>query len=966
MSSKKSDSFDANFNNPSINNLTTGEEITIQSVMSDIKNIELLLQNISDPKNIENDNNNSNKILNNLNSKLQNLEQKKIDINKILLSNIANEKTQIQIKETVINELENKIIELKYKINEFNTIDFNPLITKKILANNQILSKNEINNILNIFEKKETTDMEQIKFLKSEIQINKNLENNLNNNLSKLNNQIEITTEKLKMLKQEKLSVKNDIINLLSCKETIEALIKFNFYLIKNFNEILNDNSIDEFDDTNGELYNKNKWNEPIKIYFYEIQILNVEKISNLLLINIFELFNIISKQNENNSLFNIVKNEFQNLVSSNKDINNFSNKVALLILNEIISITDNKLIKKNYKENLKNISISISYYIKSAYYEKLIQSQIKFLNHDYKTIKKNFKIYLENLKIEQTKLENQKNEVNIQQQYNKQKIQIIQNEYIKNDNKNSNYFTIEEEKYIQLCTQVNNLIDQKEELKEVCNKCKKNIDNFQNKYEDEVKDINSEIKKIESEIIEIKDKEENKKIENNNRIMEYRKNIAEKYETIKGLLKNYKNKYGDKFSYYNKLKKGNSCKRVKESYNNSSSRKNFKEKPLFNYFESEIKNVNYTNKIRFSFGDLKSKNKTNTIKNKEKKDVNKKKYKHIKRASWDNHSNNKLQEEIYSELNKKNNNKNLFVNHNNNSNIFNNTEIKKKQFQDFFDNKNCFSPTFTRQINILSPIENNSNNLVYHQNPIFYNTKNKFQSYGNNFYQNNNLVVRKYIDNSTNLYKTQKNELNQELTKAISLLKNQIISNNNISNNFLTSKISDLTKITFCYFCKRNFNEHVKINFLSNNINGKNLCEPPYNFIRSSIAMNKNYDGIRIVPSSLLDPVDFSIEDIQNTIVSSKIKKIVEIYRNYKKCGKTMKKIEFINNEKNKYKEMSEEEIEKCLDYKYFEFELIVNSQKLEFIMNSYEDFKMWINGFAFIIKNKKELVEYIKGMNK
>ena len=190
MSSKKSDSFDANFNIPSSNNLTTGEEITIQSVMSDIKNIELLLQNISDPKNIDNDNNNSNKILNNLNSKLQNLEQKKIDINKILLSNIANEKTQIQIKETVINELENKIIELKYKINEFNTIDFNPLIAKKILANNQILSKNEINNILNIFEKKETTDMEQIKFLKSEIQINKNLENNLNNNLSKLNNMV--------------------------------------------------------------------------------------------------------------------------------------------------------------------------------------------------------------------------------------------------------------------------------------------------------------------------------------------------------------------------------------------------------------------------------------------------------------------------------------------------------------------------------------------------------------------------------------------------------------------------------------------------------------------------------------------------------------------------------------------------------------------------------------------------------
>ena len=966
MSTKKCGSFDVNFNTSTGKNLTTEEKITIQSTMSDITKMESIIQNLSDPKNNDNNDSYSNRILKILYSKMHNLEQKKIEINKILLLNTTKEKKEIQIKETVINELENKIIELKYKINEFNTINFNPMISKKILENNQILSKDEINDILNNLKEKESKDFEQVKFLKSEIQINENLENNINDNLTNLNSQIEIINEKLGMLKEEKSTVKNEIINLISCKETMEALIKFNFYLIKNFNEILNNDSIDEFDDDDGELYNKNKWNEPIKIYLYEIQTLNIEKISKSLLDNIFELFNIINEKNENNSLLHIIKNEFQNLLTNNKDINNFLDEIAQFIMNEIISITKNKLIKNNYKENLKNVSIYISYYIKSSYYDNIIKLQTKFLNHDCKFVKKNLKANLETLKMERAKFQIQKNETNMQQQYNKQKIQIIQNEYTKNFNENSNKLSKEEENYIQLCSQVNNLNNQKEELKDLCNKCKNNIKNLENKYEDDVKDINYDIKKIENEIVEIKDKEENKKIENNNRIEEYRKNITEKYETIKDLLKNHQNKYKNNLTFSDKLKKDNSCNRVKEIYNYNSSRMSYKDKNLLNYLKSGTNNVKNANKMRLSYGELKSKN--NTIKTKEKNDTNNKKNKRLKRSSWDNHPKNKLREEIYSYLNNKNQNKNIFINHNNNNDFFKNNDIKKNQFQCFLDNENCFSLRFSKPINIISSsIENNTNNFIYHQNPLIYNSRNNlFRSFGNNFYQNNNLVVGKYIDNSTNLFKSQKNEINPQLSNTIILLKEKIASNNNECYNSLISKISELTKITFCYFCKRNFNENTNINFLTNNIDGKRLCEPPYNFIRSSIAMNKSYDGLRIVPSTLLEPLDFCIEDIENTVVSSKIKKIVEIYRNFRKFGKYMEKSEFINKEKNEYKDMSEEEIEKCLDYKYFGFDLIANSQKLEFVMSSYDDFKMWINGLAFIIKNKKELIEFVKDLKK
>ena len=110
MSTKKCGLFDVNFNTSTGKNLTTEEKITIQSTMSDINKMESIIQNLSDPKNNDNNDSYSNRVLKILYSKMHNLEQKKIEINKILLLNTTKEKKEIQIKETVINELENKII----------------------------------------------------------------------------------------------------------------------------------------------------------------------------------------------------------------------------------------------------------------------------------------------------------------------------------------------------------------------------------------------------------------------------------------------------------------------------------------------------------------------------------------------------------------------------------------------------------------------------------------------------------------------------------------------------------------------------------------------------------------------------------------------------------------------------------------------------------------------------------------
>ena len=65
----------------------------------------------------------------------------------------------------------------------------------------------------------------------------------------------------------------------------------------------------------------------------------------------------------------------------------------------------------------------------------------------------------------------------------------------------------------------------------------------------------------------------------------------------------------------------------------------------------------------------------------------------------------------------------------------------------------------------------------------------------------------------------------------------------------------------------------------------------------------------------------------------------------------------EFVNKEKNNYPKLNREDLKKCALNNYYDFSIIINSGKrIEFIMLSYNDFKTWINGLAFIIKNKNK----------
>ena len=63
------------------------------------------------------------------------------------------------------------------------------------------------------------------------------------------------------------------------------------------------------------------------------------------------------------------------------------------------------------------------------------------------------------------------------------------------------------------------------------------------------------------------------------------------------------------------------------------------------------------------------------------------------------------------------------------------------------------------------------------------------------------------------------------------------------------------------------------------------------------------------------------------------------------------------------KYDKLSKKDISKCALNKTFNFSLLMkNNYRIEILLCSYEDFKMWVNGFAFIIKNKNEILKNIQ----
>ena len=1064
----------------------SNEELLIRAQVDEIYQIEEKINLLNDQLNKNDTQNIFLKKIDELKSFRNNLLQKKIKLNEVFYTEMQKITDEIQDKFSDLKNLENNITSLKNELYNYNIISFQNLQLKKIILAKNIqkigkdeqnfnlfLTEEEINDI--ILENIEISKNPEIIKLKRDIEINKASEKVIMNNYNEINSKIAQIQENLKMLKEEKNTTKYELINLISCKESLESIIKLNINQlnIHNNKQAKNNNSNEkgntEIDNENEETEN-NKWTKPNELFMYELQAIDPYKAAKIICSQLFNVFDInieeevennknikdnfntiddysfnnkskISKGkkiinesfNEYNTINNSNNNSFflQNSIippyanNKNKKMNlkssNLSNISSIFSKNIILSYIQNELDKyisgeiNSYKtiyEFLENLSIIIiskfqyaniiisadtltiylSYIFKSIFYDTIINAKIKFVNKDYKNTKKNYKKLIIILSSELTKLDTKFQEY-------KSKTEIIQKQIKLIENSEKNYdikkikeikLTKDEQNYIQICTKGNGLNKQKKEVEKIIYEYESKKNEIKQEKDDMINKINEEINNIDNEIVQTNKEMKIKKNELNNDINNYKQIIKEKYDIINEQLQMYKDKYGSNLDIYNRLinsinntiKKSDSKQALIIINNNNINNSNIIYKPKkvnkassnIDIIKPNFDTIRKSKKIRNNYISISNlSNDFQDSKNKTFYSTN------ISRG------NSKLS-------NKNNKNKKRYISNIIDRKINNYTNDKRYEKYNKCYNNYYHKDITQKSLNINLDSSNNSINRKY-KSYSFITSKNSQSNFNNNItrkklgliphskdmaiYQKINMTNRSSHShyNSTFLNKTDLNKLNNTLQG----LKNIISHRSEIreKNNKIIDKIKPLTKTIFCFY--RNY-YNLKNSNLNNskmhkynpllNTTAEALSKFPYNFIPGKLFLDLNQNlNINISPikNDENNKIIFNISDIENTIVSSKLKFIIEVLRNFRKYKESnkFKSIEdFVENEigKKSNQGLNREEIEKCIVNKNFNFLIAIKGGvMIELIICSYEEFKMWINGLAFLIKNKNDIIQYL-----
>ena len=1064
----------------------SNEELLIRAQVDEIYQIEEKINLLNDQLNKNDTQNIFLKKIDELKSFRNNLLQKKIKLNEVFYTEMQKITDEIQDKFSDLKNLENNITSLKNELYNYNIISFQNLQLKKIILAKNIqkigkdeqnfnffLTEEEINDI--ILENIEISKNPEIIKLKRDIEINKASEKVIMNNYNEINSKIAQIQENLKMLKEEKNTTKYELINLISCKESLESIIKLNINQlnIHNNKQAKNNNSNEkgntEIDNENEETEN-NKWTKPNELFMYELQAIDPYKAAKIICSQLFNVFDInieeevennknnkdnfntiddysfnnkskISKGkkiinesfNEYNTINNSNNNSFflQNRIippyanNKNKKMNlkssNLSNISSIFSKNIILSYIQNELDKyisgeiNSYKtiyEFLENLSIIIiskfqyaniiisadtltiylSYIFKSIFYDTIINAKIKFVNKDYKNTKKNYKKLIIILSSELTKLDTKFQEY-------KSKTEIIQKQIKLIESSEKNYdikkikeikLTKDEQNYIQICTKGNGLNKQKKEVEIVIYEYESKKNEIKQEKDDMINKINEEINNIDNEIVQTNKEMKIKKNELNNDINNYKQIIKEKYDIINEQLQMYKDKYGSNLDIYNRLinsinntiKKSDSKQALIIINNNNINNSNIIYKPKkvnkassnIDIIKPNFDTIRKSKKIRNNYISISNlSNDFQDSKNKTFYSTN------ISRG------NSKLS-------NKNNKNKKRYISNIIDRKINNYTNDKRYEKYNKCYNNYYHKDITQKSLNINLDSSNNSINRKY-KSYSFITSKNSQSNFNNNItrkklgliphskdmaiYQKINMTNRSSHShyNSTFLNKTDLNKLNNTLQGLKDIISHR--SEIREKNNKIIDKIKPLTKTIFCFY--RNY-YNLKNSNLNNskmhkynpllNTTAEALSKFPYNFIPGKLFLDLNQNlNINISPikNDENNKIIFNISDIENTIVSSKLKFIIEVLRNFRKYKESnkFKSIEdFVENEigKKSNQGLNREEIEKCIVNKNFNFLIAIKGGvMIELIICSYEEFKMWINGLAFLIKNKNDIIQYL-----
>ena len=416
-----------------------------------------------------------------------------------------------------------EIIKLEDEINLYKNNNNFSSVKKDIIKNKENIK------ILNQFISNEKKiSIEKISTIKNDIKtlkqiLIKNKENNLNKKNTKkefdqnlikqkcyektlliYTNEIEKINNNLKMLKEEKITIEQNLLNLMSLRENYEEFIYNNSKLIFK-------NLIISYDEKTGESLNnisqsiKINNNNNFNIENFDIFYLNISLISNFIYKEIFTKF-IISLENDvtlKQSVFNCIEDVFNNFKIGKIRIENF---VKILSIN-LINI-DTKLI--DFINQIK-FEFLLKFIIKKFSLDKIIQNYLNFINFEYKSNKNKLIENLNNFKEKIKIIKENLNEIN-----KEFSIIIKEKNEIKDFNNKINKIK-------------NNIFDKEKLIKNIEINCNNNI----KQYENEIKNL----EKI-NKMLENKFNEKNKE----NKTIEIQNEIDNKFIQIKNILKNLGN----------------------------------------------------------------------------------------------------------------------------------------------------------------------------------------------------------------------------------------------------------------------------------------------------------------------------------------------------------------------------------------------------------------------------------------
>ncbi len=207
----------------------SNEERLIRALVDEIYKIEEKINSLNESINKDKSHNIIFKRIKYLKSLKDSLLQQRISLNDSFLQTQNLNSKIIQEKLNKIKIIENNLESKRNELIEYNMLSFQCLPLKKCILSNkfgEFLTEEQINDI--IFEGNFPSLNTEIKKLKREIEISNASECVIINNVNEISAKILQAEENIKMLKEEKIIIKNELINLISCKETLEQVIKLN------------------------------------------------------------------------------------------------------------------------------------------------------------------------------------------------------------------------------------------------------------------------------------------------------------------------------------------------------------------------------------------------------------------------------------------------------------------------------------------------------------------------------------------------------------------------------------------------------------------------------------------------------------------------------------------------------------------------------------------------------------------